>query len=302
MRVYIGYVRDPERWTRDELVHVFTGRIDAVRPRFGQSMTVTISGRDLSAPLIDTEYSVAYARRTSSQVASLLAGKYGLRPRISTTNVVVPRDLFADRPEWDILQTLADLEGFVCYVDKDGALYFGPRPAEDEAVIATLAYRRPELAGAIRLREVEIDDSQAGVVNKVTVRHWLGDHKRLIEASVQDDKLIAAMGGRVRERVVYESKATTVDLARKIAARRLKELSRLVVIASGSCPGVPHLAAERKAALVGCGRFDGHYYIERVTHSYSKSGYTTEVALSTVRPDNAEQYRQDLYDYKERKM
>lgn len=298
VKIYLGYVKDPAMWSKSELDHVFTGQVDGVKPKFGNPNTVQLIGRDYSAPMIDTEYSVAYAERTSSQIAGLLAEKYGLTPLITTTIAIADRDLYANKKEWEVLQALADLEGFVCYVTKDKELYFGPRREDDEEVVADLNYRA---AGLANTAEIDFDDSLVGVVNKVTVRHWLGSNKNLIEASAVNEELLAAMAGQVKERVIYERKAKTYELAQMYAEKRLKELSRSVVTATGIYPGNQKMLAEKKVKVSGCGRFDEAYYLEKVTHKLSKQeGYKTEFNLTSVRPETAEQYRQDLYDYKER--
>ncbi len=297
VKLYIGYVRDPLNWSKSDLDHVFTGRIDGVKPQFGSSMTVQLIARDYSALLIDTEYSVAYAARTSSQIAALLAAKYNLTPKVTPTTVIVDKELMADKKEWEVLQALADLEGFVCYVNKDKELYFGPRQDDDETVVANLIYR-DEGANC----EIDFDDSVVGVVNKVTVRHWLGNDKRLIEASAVNQQVLKAMGGQVRERVIYESKAKTANLAKMYAEKRLKELSRMVITGSGICVGNQKMLAEKKVKVSGCGRFDESYYIDKVVHEFSKSGYKSTFDITSVRPDSAEQYRSDLYNYKEKTM
>lgn len=296
VKIYLGYVKYPYAWSKAELDHVFTGRIDGVKPNFGSTMIVKLPGRDYSAPMIDTEYSVAYAERTSSQIATMMAEKYGLTPLVEGTTVIVDKELVANKKEWEVLQALADLEGFVCYVTKDKELYFGPRQDEDEEVVAELNYRQ---AGLANCGEIEFDDSAVGVVNKVTVRHWLG--KQLIEASAVNESLLAAMGGQIKERVFYISKAKTCDLAQMYADKLLSEYSRAVVTATGWCPGNPKILAEKKVKVTGCGRFNGFYYVEKATHNLSKQeGYKTTFNLTNVRPESAEQYRQDLYDNHER--
>ncbi|NLI12803.1 MAG: phage late control D family protein [Peptococcaceae bacterium] len=297
VKIYLGYVKYPEAWSKAELNHVFTGRIDGVKPKFGSSRTVQLIGRDYSAPMIDTEYSVSYAECTSSQIAAILAEKYGLTPLVTETTVIVDKELVANKKEWDVLQALADLEGFVCYVTKDKELYFGPRQDADDDTVAVLNYRLPGLANC----EIDFDDSVVGVVNKVTVRHWREKDKQLIEASAVNRQVLDAMGGQVKERIIYESKAKTYELAQMYAEKRLKELSRIVVTASGNCPGNEKMAAEKKVLVAGCGRFDETYYIEKVTHRLSKQeGYKTTFDITSIRPETAEQYRQDLYDYKEK--
>lgn len=304
VRIYLGYVKDPESWSKSELHHVFTGMIDGIKPKFGSSMTVQLIGRDYSAPLIDTEYSIAYASQTASQIAGILAAKYGLKPIITPTTVVVDKELVTDKKEWEVLQALADQEGFVAYVTKNKELYFGPRQEKDETIVATLYYRVPYRVPEKAICEIEFDDSTVGVINKVTVRHWLGGkNKRLIEASAVNQQVLDAMGGQVKEKIIYESKAKTVELAKYYAEKRLKELSRMVITGSGSCPGNPLMVTEKRVQVAdGCGRFNGTYYIEKAEHEYSKtSGYMTRFDITSVRPDSAEQYRQDLYDYKEKK-
>ncbi|HWP96404.1 MAG TPA: hypothetical protein VN426_06105 [Syntrophomonadaceae bacterium] len=295
VKIYLGYVKNPAYWAKSELEHVFTGMVDGVKPKFGSAMTVQLIGRDYSAPLIDTEYSIAYAYQTSSQVAGILAAKYGLTPIITPTTVIMEKDLFTDKKEWEVLQALADQEGFVAYITKNKELYFGPRQEADETVVANLYYRLPGLANC----EIEFDDSVVGIVNKVTIRHW--KNKTLIEASAVNQQVLAAMGGQVKERVIYESKATTYDLAQMFAEKRLKELSRMVITGAGNCPGNLKMVTEKRVSVSGCGRFDEVYYIEKAQHNLSKSeGYVTTFGLTNIRPDSAEQYRQDLYDDKEK--
>ncbi|TEB09298.1 phage late control D family protein [Pelotomaculum propionicicum] len=298
VKIYLGYVKSPYAWSKAELDHVFTGRIDGVKPNFSGTMTVKLPGRDYSAPMIDTEYSVAYAERTSSQIAVMMAVKYGLTPVVTDTTVIVDKELVANKKEWDVLQALADLEGFVCYVTKDKELYFGPRQDEDEEVVAELNYK---VSGLANCGEIEFDDSAVGVVNKVTVRHWPGRDKQLIEASAINESLLTAMGGQVKERIWYISKAKTYELAQMYAEKLLKENSRAVVTATGWYPGNPKILAEKKVKVSGCGRFNGFYYVEKATHSLSKQdGYKTSFSLTNVRPESAEQYRQDLYNYEEK--
>mgnify|MGYP000894018488 FL=1 len=297
VKAYVGYVRDPENWRKEELTHLFTGKIDGVKPGFSNPYTVKVICRDLSAPMIDTEYSVAYVERTSSQLASMFAEKYKLKPRITKTTEIISKDMYSDKREWEMLQMLADLEGFVCYVTKDEELVFGPRNESDEAPCATLYSGFTGMPNC----KIEFADSSVGVINKITVRHWLSKNKVLIEATSQNDALIKSMG-YVKERLYYISKAKTKAMAQQYADKLLKENSRQVVTATGSCEGNIRMYAEGKVLTKGFGRFDGSYYLDRVTHSLSKSsGYTCEFDATNLRPENANQYRNDLYDYKEKK-
>lgn len=296
---WLGSTRNLGGWTKDELTHVFTGKIDGVRPRFGNEMTVQLIGRDFTARFIDTEFSVAFAERTASDIAILLAQKHGIPIEVVPTTAIIEKDLYKDRKEWAILQELADREGYVCYMKKGKVLYFGPRKDSDDTVVAELYYRQKDKSNIL---EIEFDDSMVGVINHVVVRHWMGRGKRLIEGEAKNQDLIDKYGEK--KRVVYDPKAKNEEQATEIAEKKLKEWSRMVVTADQvRLPCAPYMECEKMVSVTGCGRFDGKYYIERVRHQYNKSaGWFSECNLTSQRPDSAAQYRQDLYDYKEKKM
>lgn len=294
VRIYIGYVRNPDKWSKDELVHVFTGKIDGVRPSFGNPNTVQLLGRDYSARMIDTESTIAFKNQKSGQIAQLLAKKYGLKFIGQMGDADLDKEMFTNKKEWDILQALADREGFVCYVTKNKELYFGPRKVSDEKPIYTFS-RVPGKQNC----KIEYDDSSVGVITKVTIRHW--HKKKLIQGSAEN-KALAKSIGQVKERIVFDSKAKTPADAKRIAERKLKEWSRAVVTGHATTPLLPYLEAEKKVKTEGTGRFNGDYYIDRVVHEISRSGAISETDITNIRPDTAEQYRQDLYDYKEKKM
>ncbi|GMB00223.1 hypothetical protein [Pelosinus sp. IPA-1] len=290
---WLGSVSDPNHWSKEDLTHVFTGRIDGVRPYFGEQMIVQLVGRDYSGRLIDREFSVAYAEQTASQIAAKLAVENGLTVDVTETEVVIEKDLYKDRKEWEILQELADREGFVCYVKKNKILYFGPRKETDDAVIAELNYKQKEKSNVLTM---QFDNSMVGIINYVVVRHWLGWKKKIIQGEAKDEDL---MKYGEKKRVVYDPKAITKELADQIAANKLKEWSRGVVTAEQvRIPGSPLVDPEKKVVIKGCGQvFDGNYYIEKARHIFSKSGgFFTEMNLTSQRPDSAAQYRKDLYD------
>lgn len=297
VRIFFGYVKDPLNWSKSELVHFHTGKIDGVRPAFGSTRQVQIIGRDYSAPLVDTEYSVAYQERTSSQIAQMLAKAHNLKPLITSTSEIIPKDIFSDKKEWDILQTLADREGFVCYVTKEKELYFGPRKDSDETYIMEF---RPN-AGEQTNCTIDFDDSSVGVYNTVTVKHW--HKKKLIKATARNEFLIKQMNGQVKELVVYDSKAKSESLAKASAEKRLKERSRAVITGKYRTAGNPYLQAEKKINVKGCGRFDGPYYLENVVLELNKrTGFTAEGDITNLRPETAQQYRADMYENKGAKM
>ncbi|WCK55436.1 hypothetical protein PP175_05655 [Aneurinibacillus sp. Ricciae_BoGa-3] len=290
VKIYLGYVKDPNHWSKSELTHVFTGKVDGVKPNFGNPNLVTLIGRDYSARMIDTQNTIAFKNQKSGQVAQYFAKKYGLKFVGQMGEADLDQQLIVDKKEWDVLQALADREGFICYVDKDKNLYFGPRQEADEKSIATFS----RVPGKVNCA-IEYDDSSVGVITKVTVKHWY--KKKLIQAS-SENKSLSARVGQVKERVVYDSKAKTPAAAKATADKRLKEWSREVVTGRVTSVMMPQVVAEKKVTTQGTGRFDGLYYVDNIVHNISKSGATSETSITNLRPDDAEQYRTDLYDIK----
>lgn len=303
VKVYIGYMKEDalgrrangDIWNKNELKHIFTGKVDGIKPSFNSSKTVQLLGRDYSAPMIDTECTAAFKNASSGKIASIFAEKYGLKPIIASTSEVINTEMISRKKEWEVLQMLADLEGYVCYVTKNKELYFGPRSTGDDIVSDTLYYNYVEKdvkANCV----IEFDDSTIGVINTVTVKNWNRKSSNIVKASAKNDFLIKAMG-QVKERVFYNPKVKSVGQAAAQAKKLLDEYSRSVITASGTrMPGNPELFAECKVQVFGCSRFDGLYYMDKVTHSLDKSaGYINEFQITNLRPENSQQYRQDLY-------
>lgn len=294
VKVYYGYVADPQRWYLNDLHHVFTGMIDGVQPKWGtqNGTIVDIIGRDYSAPMIDTQNSYAFTNWTSSQIANYFAKKYNLTPIITPTAEIITSDVYQAKKEWDVLQTCAAREGYVCYVTKDLELYFGPRQESDDTVVDTISVIGNGTTGD----DLSFDDSSVGVYNKVTVYHYY--KKQLIQGSAQNDQLIASMGGQVVEKVMTDAKAKTNAQATQLAQNYLIQYSRQAITGTfNNLPGNTFYVAEKKVQVVDAGRFSGLYYIEDSNFKYGKqNGFTSSLSLTNIRPDDADQYKQDLYN------
>lgn len=296
VKVFYGYVDNPLNWNINDLDHVFTGLTDGVKPQWGgqQGNVVELVGRDYSGQMIDTYNSYAFTNWTSSQIANYFAKKYGLTPLITPTTSAVPVDAYQNLQEWDVLQTCATREGFICYVTKDLELYFGPRQYSSSPVATISMDSISETATSGD--GLAFDDSAVGVYNKVTVIHYY--EGQTIEGSAQNDALIASMGGQIVEKIMTDSKATTPALANEYAQNYLTQYSRQAITGSfQDLPGNTVYTVDATVQVVDAGRFSGSYYIEEVQFQFGKqNGFTTEtLSVTNILPDYAYQYKQDLY-------
>jgi len=128
--VYAGFPNDPVNYSEGDLTLMMTARIDRLilDPATG---SIRLMGRDLSGLLIDNKTDEKYPNQTSSQIAVMLAKKYGLTPQVTATTEKVGNfytldhvRMTAQDSPWTLLSYLAQHEGFQCFI-LGRTLYFG---------------------------------------------------------------------------------------------------------------------------------------------------------------------------------
>ena len=85
--------------------------------------TITFTGRDLSAPLIDSKTAEKFQNQKSYQIAQTLAARHGLTANVQKTTTLAGTYydidhvvLTQEQTEWDLLVYLAKQEGFDVWV------------------------------------------------------------------------------------------------------------------------------------------------------------------------------------------
>jgi phage protein D len=320
LEVHLGYVRHPLDWHTDELTHVFSGAADGVLPTWGDDMTLTIRARDHTRRLIDEQADPGWPwlNMTDADVVARLAERAGLRADIAPAAGMLPIEETLSLPggwdmynlpvvaptAWDIIQRLAVRNGYIAVVTVDKRLYFGPRGGL--GAVPILGGVLGAAGGSIGtwtyfdaphdLLAAEFDDS-ALVVNKVTVVKWLGlDGGGFVGGSAVDDGRLKAARGRVIEKTIVSATAKDQAGCETEARARLAELARAAITATATVEGDPRLVGDAKITLAGgkLGRFRGDYYVAAARHRFGTDGYTTELQLSSVRPEASEVYRPTL--------
>lgn len=248
-----------------------------------------IEGRDLSARLIEARTHEAFANRTASEIATLLAGRHGLVADVQPTSTPVGRywQLQHDRlmldqfsratTEWDLLVMLAQVEGFDLWVDGT-ALHF--RSAQEEG--RAYSIRVQDVTG-IRLERAL---SLARDVS-VTVKSWNSRHQ---------DAFIQTARKRGRNNRKRSSRNYTLvvpnlsqDEALKLAQTRLTELSRHERTVVMEMPGDLEIMPRARIALDGTGTdFDQVYMVDHVDRYLSMAhGFSQTVRMTNVDASNS---------------
>lgn len=131
----------------------------------------------------------------------------------------------------------------------------------------------------------------SGQVGKLTVRGWDPRTKQPISyaadskdlpggldgTSGQNGSATAASSLENRQDVVVDAPVATVEEARSLATSLLRERAYEFVTATGRVAGLPELRPGDNVEIFGVGeRFSGSYFVLKVEHSLSGSGFFTE--------------------------
>lgn len=247
-----------------DYVNLLHGSVDSVEVDF-LGDAVRLTGRDLSAGLIEARVQGTFANQTSSEVATTLAGRHGLSANVQTTNIPVGRywelehdslvlDGFARATtEWDLLVTLAQYEGFSVWV-QGTTLHFC---AVDTSVPPTVL-QVTELSALHLERSLTLAQ---GI--EVTVKSW---HSRAAQCYVQTASANQASGtGGAAQSYVYITPNLTPGVALKLAQQRLAELTQHERVIIAEMPGELLLAPDQQILLQGTGTaFDRIYSVDSV--------------------------------------
>ncbi len=242
-----------------------------------------LSGRDLSAALIEARTRETFANRTASEIATLLAGRHGLAAQVQQTTTPVGRywQLEHDRitldqfsratTEWDLLVGLAEHEGFDLWVAR-GTLYFQPpvTAASPQAVLRPVA--TPNGPANVESLRLERALTLAGDIT-VTVSSW---NSRMAQGFSQSASTAqTAEGAAAARQYSFVLPNLTPDVALRVAQQRLAELSLHERVITADMPGDLLLDAHLPVALEGTGSaFDQSYRVdELVRHIDVRRGF-----------------------------
>lgn len=234
---------------------LLTGQIDNVAIDFALGVA-TLSGRDLSARLIDSEVNESFANRTASEIASYFAQSAGLVPNVTPTKTPVGQyyELAHTRTglslhsrsstRWDLLAMLAELESYTLSVTGT-TLNFGP-PSR-QVVPTLLTYGQDLIA-------LTIDRALALMAPKITVKSW---NTRLKKMHAH------AEGAGISTTLVKPN--LMPDQALSLAQAKQLELAAQAVLLHAVMPGETTLMPQSLIELQGTNTsLDASYIIQKI--------------------------------------
>ncbi|MFI8835026.1 phage baseplate assembly protein V [Streptomyces afghaniensis] len=277
VEIHLGY--------GDDLRPVFLGEITAIEPSFPRNgpPTVQVSGYDRSYRLRSGQPEpTEYTFMNDSLVAALIAVENGLVPVVDPTPGLKEKIVQVEN-DMAFLKERARRYHFDVYVEWDRLHFQFPRPQTAAHVLErgrNLSSFSPRItaSAAAGLQAVRgYNQELAQTIHGLTLAADL-DADQLTErlGSSAADLLTHLVRKGIRRHVLDNP----LD-AKVLAESLLAELLEGMYEGSGSCVGVPGLAAGQYVEIRGVGkRFSGTYRLRKVTHRLDDSGFMTEFSIS----------------------
>lgn len=270
---------DPDNYQPTAADSLILGQVDDITfdPLAG---TIHVTGRDLTARLIDTKTSENFLNQTSSQIAQTLAARHGLTAKVKATMTRVGTyysqnhsGLSQERSEWDLLVELAAYEDFDVYV-RGETLYFQPKPT-DSGERYVIQWQQPD-SGVPESNTTQLQFDRSLTIAKgivVTVRSWNGKNKRAFEASWPKSAKTTKPGQSGAATPLayhYTIAGLTQDQATQRAKAIYEQIVQHMVRLSATLPGDMVLDCSMLVEVRGTGTaWDQTYYPDAVRRSLS---------------------------------
>ena len=249
--------------------------------------TLTLSGRDLSAALIDNKTAEKFQNRTASQIAQALALRRGLDSDVQATTTPAGTYYQIDHAvttheetEWDLLVYLAEREGFDVWVSGT-TLHFRPPPAATGLPYLLLWSDPGDGTSASNATSLHVSRSQTLARDVVvTVRSWnQKQQKAFTVTSKRSQAKKSQRHGGTSQAYSFVRPNLTRDQAQAFAEAKAEEITRHERVLTASLPGDAALTTRATVRLAGTGTdWDQLYYPDTVTRRLSvPDGYRMEL-------------------------
>jgi phage protein D len=291
-QIFAGFPGDPDHYGTADLQQLITGNVDQIH--FDPvRRVVELSGRDYTSLLIDAKTFDRWTNQTASEIATTLAKRHGLTPKVTATTGAVGKiyeiDKIHDRhgsTEWELLTWLASIYDFVVYV-QGMTLYFGPKPNPNTATPYALQWKQPDglTATTFQGNVLDMSFSRTLTVGKgVVVQVHSTNHKQKqgFTATYPDSKAKGIKPGSASapEQVYsYIIANLTQQDAQQRAQQIYNDIIRHELKMTAELPGDNILQPNVMVSVSGTQTpFDTMYYVEAVSRRMSfDSGYTMSV-------------------------
>ena len=284
VEILLGFLQPGqlESDTPSNFMSLMTGQVDDAEcdPTSG---ALSISGRDLTAKLIDTKTTKTWPDQTASQIVTMLAGQVGLTAQVTATKTPVgkySKSAYAavsrETPLWDLITTYAQQEGFDAYVSGT-TLYFGPSQADSDPNPYLVTCVRDQTDNTVNCSvetlKLKRSLTLAKDISVTVIAHSLKTGKPVKEiASRQGVKTTKTSQTKTQttQNYVIRRPNLTPQQALQLAQKTLDDLTRHERTFEASHFDNGTLNTRRKVRISGTASdFDQDYFLDKVSRSFS---------------------------------
>lgn len=298
VEVLAGFPADAENYAAADLQSLTYGRVDDIQYD-PVTRTMKVSGRDLTAAMIDAKTTETFQNLTSSQIATQIAIRHGLTPVVTTTKKLTGKYYQLDqvrsnqqRSEWDLLTALAGEEQLVVYV-RGKTLHFEPAP--DVSTIPYLLKWEPptDQNGAFSFNGKNISFTRAltlargVVVTVISVSPKTGKTVK-VTYPLKASTIKPGKSAPSAQQYSYTFAHLTYEKALQKAQQMHDEISKHEVKIDACLPADNVLQTNNLIQVSGTGTaFDQIYYPESITREMSmEAGYSMTIKAKNHSPQS----------------
>lgn len=167
------------------------------------------------------------------------------------------------------LQTLCLDAGLAIKCTSSQIVIYDEKEYENKSSIATIS------KGDIRIISVSLRNKTAGTYNKAKVAYHDSLVNETIEAEASSDD--SPDNGKVLE---INQRVKSQAEAESLAEEQLRQANKKEVSGRIDLTGFPNVVGGSVITLSGWGNFDGKYFVQSATHTYSGSGYLVSIEIN----------------------
>ena len=259
--------------------------------------SITLTGRDLSALLIDTKTAETYSNNTASEIVTTIAQQQGLTPVVTSTTAIAGSYYQIDTTttglgafshemtQWDLLIYLAQQAGFDMFVD-GWNLVFQPKASTNDNPYVVEWWMGDDGIPQSNVIGLKLQHSLTlakGV--SVTIKSHSTVTGKTVTARAQDPDYKSSYGDGTQDYVFYVPNLSS-QAAQDLANQRYADITRHLRTICFDMPADSALSPRGVILLSGTQTaFDGCYYPDRINMTLSVSdGFMASVEAKNIPP------------------
>lgn len=263
-----------------KLKKIFDGEVTAWRTELERSgpTVLVLRGMDRAHRMMRARKTKTYAGASPIDCARQIASQHGLTPKTSPGSPA-PVKMFrfqANQTDYDFLSSMAQLEGYLFWVDGKELHFERPELSDDSDVefsfgedlktfLPVANFRKPAVS-------VEVGAWDVSGKSEITGKAKTGDELWSVPGGKPGAKM-AKFTSTKTELSVLESQVGTQEHADTVARAALTRRAMEFVTAEVEVQGDPGVRPGAMVNLKKVGAYSGHYLVTEANHFYDGAGY-----------------------------